>query len=271
VGGLGVGHKRGAGGGPVEIVYGPVSSWRLGRSLGIDPICGGAKVCSFDCIYCSLGPTIEKTIERRVFVSAKQAARALENAVKKVEADVVTFSGMGEPTLAKNLGELVEVARNISDLPIAVLSNSSLWFRRDVRKDLARADVVKGKLDVPSEELLMQINRPDQRVSFSKIMRGLQEFRQEFSGRLALEIMFVPENKDFSGAIAKVVKTIEPDEVQINTPLRPNPTRPLTREELKEVQKSFRGMNFRTVYEAEKSKIRRVVGEKKIKRLKRAD
>jgi len=83
--------------------------------------------------------------------------------------------------------------------------------------------------------------------------------------------MFVPENKNFSEEIAKIVRAIKPDEVQINTPLRLSPVRPLTRQELGQVQKSFEGMNFRSVYEAEKPKVEKVIGKKKVKRLKRVE
>jgi wyosine [tRNA(Phe)-imidazoG37] synthetase (radical SAM superfamily) len=222
-------------------------------------------------VYCSLGPTTEKTIERRVFVPAKQIAQALEKAIKKVEADVVTFSGTGEPTLAQNLGELIKIARDISGLPIAVLTNSSLETRKDVRRDLVRADIVKGKLDVPNEILLKQINQPHEEILFGDIVKGLKKFRGEFKGKFSLEVMFVPENKNFSEEIAKIVRAIKPDEVQINTPLRFSPVRPLTREELKEVQKSFEGMNFRSVYEAEKPKVEKVIGREKVKKLKRVE
>ena len=255
----------------VEIVYGPVSSWRLGRSLGVDPICKEGKACSFDCVYCSLGPTTDRVIERRVFVPAGQVAQTLGKAMKKVKADVVTFAGTGEPTLAQNLGELIEIARDISGLPVAVLTNSSLMNRKDVRRDLAGADIVKGKLDVPNAKLLRQINQPHMGVLFEDIVGGMKKFCKEFKGEFAVEVMFVPDNKNFSEEIAKVLRTIGPDEVQINTPLRHSPVRPLTEEELKEVQKSFEGMNFRSVYGAEKPKISRVVGKKKVKRLKRVD
>jgi len=221
-------------------------------------------------VYCSLGPTTKKTIERKVFVSTEQVAQALEKAMKKVEADVVTFSGTGEPTLAQNLGELIEIARDISGLPIAVLTNSSLKTRKDVRRDLARADIVKGKLDVPNEILLKQINQPHEGVLFGDIVKGLKKFRGEFKGKFQLEVMFVPETKNFSEEIAGIVKEVKPDEVQINTPLRLSRVRPLTREELKAVQKSFEGMNFRSVYEAEKPKVDKIIGAKKIKKLKRS-
>jgi len=255
----------------MEIVYGPVSSWRLGRSLGVDPICRAGKICSFDCVYCSLGSTTEKTTKRKAFVSTEQVAQALEKAIKKVEADIVTFSGTGEPTLAQNLGELIEIARDISGLPIAVLTNSSLKTRKDVRRDLSKADIVKGKLDVPNEKLLKQINRPHDGILFGEIVKGLKKFRAEFKGEFQLEVMFVPENKNFSEEIAKIVRAIKPDEVQINTPLRLSPVRPLTREELKEVQRSFEGMNFRLVYEAKKPKVKKAVGLKKLRVLKRVE
>jgi wyosine [tRNA(Phe)-imidazoG37] synthetase (radical SAM superfamily) len=254
-----------------DVVYGPVSSWRLGRSLGVDPICQERKVCSFDCIYCSLGATEEKTVERRVFVPARQVARALKDALGKVEADVVTFSGTGEPTLAQNLGELIEVAREISGLPVAVLTNSSLKSRKDVREDLAKADIVKGKLDASNEELLLAVNRPHAEISFGDVVSGLKKFRAEFRGKFQLEVMFVPENMAFSQEIAKVVRSINPDEVQINTPLRPSQVRPLTSQELEIVQRSFSGMNLRSVYRSEKPLVEKSIGEHKIKRLKRSD
>lgn len=252
------------------VVYGPVSSWRLGRSLGVDLICG-EKVCSFDCVYCSLGKTVEKTLERRVFVPTERVAQEIEKALQKVEADVVTFSGTGEPTLAQNLGEAIEVVRKISDLPVAILTNSSLMTEEDVRRNLIRADIVIGELDAPNEELFKRINQPHEGITLREIIEGMKKFREEFKGKFSLEVMFVPENKAFSGEIAEILRTIDPDEIQINTPLRPSPVKPLTPEELRGVLKSFEGMNFHSVYEAEKPEVKKVVGLEKLKKLKRVE
>ena len=254
-----------------DVIYGPVSSWRLGRSLGVDPICSAGKTCSFDCVYCSLGRTTKKTLNRRVFVSSRIVKLNLEKALKKVKPDIITFSGTGEPTLAKNLGELIETVREVSDLPIAVLTNSSLKFRKDVRRDLAKAEIVKGKLDASNEDILGIVNHPHEEISLSKIVTGLKKFRKEFDGKFAIEVMFIPENKNFSDEIAEIMGIIEPDEVQINTPLRPSPVRPLTPEELKEVQRDFEGMNFVSVYEAKKPEVKRTVGPKKLWVLKRVE
>jgi len=253
----------------MKTIYGPVSSWRLGKSLGIDLICK-KKVCSFDCVYCQLGLTAEKTVERKTFVPIELVAQELKRVVGNVEVDVVTFSGTGEPTLAQNLGEAIKVAKEISGAPVAVLTNSSLMSRKDVRKDLVTADIVKGKLDAPNEELFRAVNRPHEKITFWEIVDGIKRFRREFRGKLALEIMFIDENKFFSEEIAAIAQAIGPDEIQINTPLRPSPVAPLTQEELKEVQRDFEGMNFVSVYEAKRPEVRKTVGLKKLRVLKRA-
>ncbi len=254
----------------MEIVYGPVSSWRLGRSLGVDLICQEkGKVCSLDCTYCSLGKTTELTIKRRLFVPTERVAQDLREVMKKVEADVVTFSGTGEPTLALNLGEAIKVAMEISGLPIAVLTNSSLMDREDVRRDLVQADIVIGELDAPNEEIFKRINRPHEGIHLAGIIEGMKKFRKEFKGKFSLEVMFVPENQDFSKEIAAIARTIKPDEVQINTPLRPSPVKPLTPEELNKIKKDFEGMNACSVYGAKKAEVKKVVGPRKLRQLKR--
>ncbi|MDI6643245.1 MAG: radical SAM protein [Candidatus Hodarchaeaceae archaeon] len=253
-------------------MYGPVSSWRLGRSLGVDLICQEkGKVCSFDCVYCSLGKTTELATRRRVFVPTVLVARELKKVMKKVEADVVTFSGTGEPTLAQNLGEAIKVAKEISGLPIAVLTNSSLMVKEEVRMDLTQADIVIGELDAPNEEVFKRINQPHEGLLLADTIQGMKKFRREFKGKFALEIMFVSENKPFSQELAAIARAIDPDEVQINTPLRPSPIRPLTPEELKEIQRDFEGMNFLSVYEAKKPEVKKAVGLKKLQVLKRVE
>jgi len=120
-----------------SIIYGPVPSWRLGRSLGIDLLCAPGKTCSFDCVYCQLGKTTNPTIERGEFVSIGKLTKELEE-IKDIAADYVTFSGAGEPTLASNLEQAIEVAKSILPLPVAVLTNSSLMPREDVSGNLCQ-------------------------------------------------------------------------------------------------------------------------------------
>ncbi len=176
-----------------SIVYGPVPSWRLGRSLGVDLLSAEGKTCSFDCIYCQLGRTVHPLTDRDEFVSLDALARELQ-AARSVSADYVTFSGMGEPTLASNLGEALRLARDVLGLPTAVLTNSSLMAREDVRRDLAYADLVVAKLDAPNERLFRRINRPVVDCRLQEVFRGIILFWAGFAGWLALQMMFVDAN-----------------------------------------------------------------------------
>jgi wyosine [tRNA(Phe)-imidazoG37] synthetase (radical SAM superfamily) len=233
----------------MSIVYGPVPSWRLGRSLGIDLTPGDVKTCSFDCIYCQLGRMARPAVERAHFVSLDALAAELE-AARGVTADYVTFSGMGEPTLAANLGEAIRLARKVLGLPVAVLTNSSLMTRRDVREDLACADFVVAKLDAPNQQLFERINRPVVHLSLRDIVDAINLFKTERRGKLALQMMFVPANKGMAAKMAALAGRLAPDEVQINTPLRPSPVVPLTQAEAAAIQAQFRDLPVVSVYEA---------------------
>jgi wyosine [tRNA(Phe)-imidazoG37] synthetase (radical SAM superfamily) len=238
-----------------SIIYGPVPSWRLGRSLGIDLLSTRGKTCSFDCIYCQLGKTVHPLTERREFVSLDKLAVELRR-VKKIPADYATFSGLGEPTMASNLGEAIGLVKATLGLPVAVLTNSSLMAREDVRRDLSLADVVVAKVDAPNEELFHQINRPLMRQTIDEILRALRLFSKEYRGRLALQMMFVGANKEYGSPMARIAKQLLPDEVQINTPLRPCAVQPLSPEEIAAIRRAFSGLKgVTTVYEAPRSEV----------------
>ena len=140
-------------------IYGPVPSWRLGSSLGIDPLSRDGKVCSFDCIYCQIGETAFLTDERKTFVPAAKIINELDS-LPALKIDYITFSGTGEPTLAENLGQMIKAIKQIRREKIAVLTNSSLMYREDVQRDLFLADFVVAKLDAPSQTIFELVNRP---------------------------------------------------------------------------------------------------------------
>ena len=239
----------------MSIIYGPVSSWRLGRSLGIDLLNTRRKACSFNCVYCQLGRTGRLIVEPEEFISLEQLTSEIK-LLNPVKADYATFSGMGEPTLASNLDEAIEIARSVLHLPVAVLTNSSLMFREDVRQGLAHADTVVAKLDVPNEELFAIVNRPAPELHFAQVVEGIRRFRDEYRGKLALQVMFIEANKEYASEIAALAELISPDEVQINTPLRPCAVRPLPADSIAEIKRAF--ANFRnvvTVYEAPRPKL----------------
>lgn len=238
-----------------SIVYGPVPSWRLGRSLGIDLVSTKRKTCSFDCIYCQLGRTVHHLTERREFVSLSQLRAELE-AVKGVEADYVTFSGVGEPTLASNLGQAISMSKVLLGMPVAVLTNSSLIPREDVQRDLAAADVVVAKVDAPDEETFHRVNRPVPGYCLDEVLRGIELFKRSYEGRLALQMMFVAANRSAAAEMARIARRLSPDEVQLNTPLRPCATKPLSRHEMAGIKREFVGLRVVEVYEAQKVEVR---------------
>jgi len=237
-----------------SILYGPVSSWRLGRSLGVDMISTRSKTCPFDCIYCGLGKSVHPFVRRREFVPLTQLEQELESTkgrLKDMVIDYATFSGMGEPTLANNFGQAIKLVKSILRLPVAVLTSSAFMPREDVRHELAQADVVAAKLDAPSEALYRRINRSEMKYELGEIIEALKLFRSEYSGKLALQMMFVEANKDSAVDMAKLAAELAPDEVQLNTPLRPCAVSPLPLEDMVRIRQEFSSVdNVTMVYEA---------------------
>ncbi len=238
----------------MKIVYGPVSSWRLGRSLGVDLICSPKKICSFDCIYCQLEKTEKITSQRTNFVSINDVEKEVKNALKQTTPDVITLSGTGEPTLAKNIQETIEIIKKLTKIPIAILTNSTLLYDRNVQKTLKNINIIVAKFDAPNEKLFEKINHPAKGITFNKTLNGIKEMRRNFAGKFALQIMFMKENKEYAKEIAELAKDINPDEVQINTPLRPSGVKPLSKKEIEEIEKKFTGLNTITVYNSPKPK-----------------
>jgi len=239
----------------MKSVYGPVSSWRLGRSLGIDPVCSERKICSFDCVYCQLGHGI-KTDKRQEFVSLEKLKEDLK-LIGGAGADVITFSGTGEPTLAKNLGAMIEHVKTVSSLPVAILTNSSLFSDADVHRALSRLDIVVAKLDAPNPSVFSAINRPYEGIRFEKYLEGIKNFRKSYTGKFALQMMFIDINRDYAGEMAEIARVLEPDEIQINTPLRPCAVKPLSRAEIERIKEFFSAFrNVLSVYDAEKPEVK---------------
>ncbi len=249
----------------MSIVYGPVPSWRLGRSLGIDLLPGRGKTCCFGCVYCQLGVTTGPEAERSEFVSLSALTKELR-AVKGVAADYVTFSGTGEPTLALNLGRAIDIARQELALPVAVLTNSALMTREDVREELAKADIVVAKLDAPDERLFRLINRPLGSITLEGVLEGLRRFRSGYRGKLALQMMFMLENKNAAPEMARIAARLDPDEVQINTPLRPCAVAPLSTKEVVAIRESFAGLNVHTPYEATRPEVEPIDARETLRR-----
>ena len=243
-----------------KYIYGPVPSWRLGSSLGIDPLSEKEKICSFDCIYCQIGKTKHFTDQRKVFVPVASIIEELDD-VSSLTIDYITFSGKGEPTLAENLGEMIRAIKKIRKEKIAILTNSSLLDREDVRADLSLADFVALKLDAPADGIFQAVNKPMETVKFENVLSGMRTFKSHYRGRLALQVMFVKENQQAAADINRIARDIEPDEVQINTPLRPCRVRPLSERQLADAEAHFKGLKTISVYRAEKKEVEPISDE----------
>ncbi|MDO8602892.1 MAG: radical SAM protein [Candidatus Omnitrophota bacterium] len=239
-----------------KYIYGPVYSWRLGRSLGVDPLSQTDKICTFDCSYCQIGETKLFNSGRKVFISTEAVAKEIAALPKNAKMDYITFSGNGEPTLARNLGDMIKRIRKIRKEKIAVITNASLINKSDVQDDLLLADFVLLKLDANAEDLFREINRPDPGIRFGDVVKGIKRFSEIYKGRLALQIMFVGKNKTYAKEIVKMAQKLGIKEVQINTPLRECAEKSLPKPEMDIIRRYFKGMSVNYVYWAKKKPVK---------------
>ncbi len=208
----------------MNLAFGPVPSRRLGRSLGINNI--PSKFCSYSCVYCQIGRTKNLTIERRSFYNPNLILKEVLNIIEKCvkPPNYITFVPDGEPTLDENLKAEAFLLKAELDLPLAILTNSSLLFRSDVRSDLAFFDLVSLKVDAFSQEVWKTINRPHGLLDLSEIRKGIKKFSKEFSGKLITETMLIKgvntDVKEIEG-IASLLSEINPDKAYIAIPTRP--------------------------------------------------
>jgi wyosine [tRNA(Phe)-imidazoG37] synthetase (radical SAM superfamily) len=225
-------------------LYGPVPSRRLGLSLGVDVV--PFKVCSFDCIYCQLGRTTQKSIHRKSFFSPEIILQQLRSRLEDgLQTDYVSFSGSGEPTLNADLGSLIRQVKGISDVPVAVITNGSLLWDPEVQKELLVADLVMPSLDAGSPEVFRTVNRAHASLALEKIVAGLAEFRSCYDGQIRLEILLLDGINTTSEELEKMqalAKHIRPDGIDLNTVARPPAevfAKPLSYERLEEIRDQF--------------------------------
>ena len=215
------------------IVYGPVPSRRLGCSLGINNI--PPKICSYSCLYCQLGNTINMRVGRETFYKVEQVVQGIKEKVKQVKEkgepiDYLTFVPDGEPSLDANLGREIELLKPL-DIKIAVITNASLIWREDVRQDLQKADWVSLKVDTVSKEIWHRINRPQKSLQLEVILDGMLKFASTFKGELATESMLIQGINDDSeeiGKIAGFLTELKPDKAYLAIPTRPPAKRTIT-------------------------------------------
>lgn len=208
----------------MKYVFGPVNSRRLGVSLGVDVI--PFKVCSFNCVYCECGGTTDLTEEVKEYILFDEIAAEIREVLsKKPVIDVVTFSGSGEPTLNSRIGDLIKfIKTDFPDYQVAVLTNSSLLYRADVRESLLDADIIYPSLDAVSMEVFEKIMRPVAGTDPERIIDSIALLRNEFNGIICLEIFIIAGVNDTDDELRRLKDAclkIRPDEIHLNHLDRP--------------------------------------------------
>lgn len=207
-------------------VFGPVPSRRLGQSLGINNI--PPKACSYSCVYCQLGRTEKRTITRRRFhpfseYFGKVLGRVARARHEGHSPDYLTFVADGEPTLDADLGKEIGVIRPLG-VKIAVITNASLLWAKDVREHLKGADWVSVKVDAVQENIWRTINRSCEKLRLASILDGIMEFAGIFKGTLVTETMLVRGINDQDGhlkELAGFLSRVKPQKSYISVPIRP--------------------------------------------------
>jgi wyosine [tRNA(Phe)-imidazoG37] synthetase (radical SAM superfamily) len=229
---------------PWRYVYGPVFSRRLGRSLGVDLVT--FKTCTYDCIYCQLGRTTEKTADRREYVPISGVLDELKRKLAAgSDADYITLAGSGEPTLNRGIGTVIRGIKALSKIPIAVLTNGSLLWNREVQDALLPADLVIPSLDAGDERLFRRVNRPHAGIAFDAMVDGLMEFTARFPGEVWLEVFLLDGLTGVPSAVEKIsclAAKIAPARVQLATVYRPpaeKTARPVSAARMRELSALF--------------------------------
>lgn len=208
------------------IVYGPVPSRRLGRSLGINTI--PAKVCSYSCVYCQVGRTTHLQLERQPFYPPEEIAAAVAEKILKLRdagasVDYLSIVPNGEPTLDSNLGRTLDLLKPFG-IPLAVITNASLLWRDDVREDLAKAAWVSLKVDSLREDVWRKLDRPHGKLRLSNVMDGMLAFADLFRGELVTETMLVRNENDSEAdleLLGRFLARLKPSRAYLSLPTRP--------------------------------------------------
>lgn len=225
-----------------KFTFGPVPSRRLGLSLGVDVIPN--KLCSLDCVYCEVGVTDKRGIARKEYLPANEILAEVKEVVAEYpDIDHITISGSGEPTLNIKIGDIIRGIKQMTNIPVAVLTNGTLLSLPAVRHDLMDADIVSPSLDAVSADVFEKVNRPNPKLRIGTIIDGIKLFRQEYKGKMWIEILFVKGMNDHNEEIFKmkqVLDEIKPDKIHLNTVIRPpaySIAHPVEEDRLKEIQK----------------------------------
>ncbi|MFP4364539.1 MAG: radical SAM protein [Spirochaetia bacterium] len=205
-------------------IFGPVPSRRLGVSLGIDLV--PYKICSLNCLYCECGITTNLTLVRKEYVPQNEVIKELDHFLSNNPApEYITFSGSGEPTLHSGIAGILSRIKTIwPDIPVALLTNGTLFTIPGVRKEVLSADLIVPSLDAASQSTFLEIDRPVPGLDADSHIQGLVDLRKEFAGKIWLEVFILPGVNDDESELEllkEAILKIHPDKVQLNSLDRP--------------------------------------------------
>jgi len=205
-------------------IFGPVISRRLGISLGVDLV--PPKTCTLDCVYCECGRTTHLTLKRDEYAPVeliKEELKAFLAGDPKL--DFITFSGSGEPTLHSDIGGIIRFLQDAyPQYKVALLTNGTLFYKSQVRKQILDVDLVNVSLDAVTPKKFVSINRPHRSLKLSLIIDGLISLRKKFKRQFWVEVFLVPGLNDSEKElkeIKNILRIIDPDKIQLNTLDRP--------------------------------------------------
>ena len=204
-------------------IYGPVPSRRFGLSLGVDVL--PHKTCSMDCIYCQLGPSDETVIEQDTFYPVEKVLGDVASALQRgPRPDVITLAGSGEPTLYRPLGDLLDGLHALADIPILVITNSTMLHVPETAAAVLKADILAPSLDAGDDETFRRINQTHSGISFETMFEALRRVTHAHPGEVHLEVMLVKGLNDSEESLIALrdrIARLRVDRIDINTPVRP--------------------------------------------------
>ncbi|MCD4793322.1 MAG: radical SAM protein [Bacteroidales bacterium] len=233
-----------------KYLFGPVPSRRLGMSLGVDLV--PHKVCTLDCVYCECGATTKLTVDRKEYILYDRITEELTHYFEhNPDPEYITFSGSGEPTLNSRIGDVIVFIKSKKpNIPIAVLTNGTLLNNKSLRKEIYKADVILPSLDAAVSSDFQNINRPHNSLTVDTYIQGLIDLRNEFLGKIWLEILILPgynDNPENITALKEAILKIKPDSIQLNTLDRPGVLTDLEAASQDELLKIINSWNLKNV------------------------
>lgn len=201
-----------------KYLFGPVPSRRLGKSLGIDIV--NPKTCNMNCVFCECGLTEEFIKERKSYIDLELMKKEVLHALENIEFDCITLSGSGEPTLNKDLKEIINWLKKVTNKKIVLITNSGLLWKKELRKEIKNLDIILPTINTVYNSTFKKINRAYEELNIFEIKQGLKALGKEFKGEILLEIFIIEgvndTQKELDG-LADFLNSIRYSKIQLNT------------------------------------------------------